>query len=119
MSDSAKEMKPAAIVGPSLREKKRKKRLSVDSGNSTSQMLCAPGEHAISDNTPSGAVPLHPSSFSSSPRGDVGSSEVDVDVASSEVSTGLDDSVHKAFLTFLFLGRFRSLFTAAFIDWLS
>lgn len=84
MSDSAKEMKPAAIVGPSLREKKRKKRLSVDSGNSTSQMLCAPGEHAISDNTPSGAVPLHPSSFSSSPRGDVGSSEVDVDVASSE-----------------------------------
>jgi hypothetical protein len=85
MSDNAKDTKPEPIMEPSV-SKKAKMRMSGDS-NSTSQIMCAPGEHAICDNTSGGAVPLHPPSFASSPRGDTGSS---VDVAFSEVSSGKD-----------------------------
>mmetsp|Transcript_1494 Transcript_1494/g.4039 ORF Transcript_1494/g.4039 Transcript_1494/m.4039 type:complete len:1072 (+) Transcript_1494:250-3465(+) len=90
MSDSGKDLKPAAIMDSSEDNRKPMAKLespaadTVDGASSSGQILCAPAdEHAISsDATATATGPLH--SFDSSPRVDAGSSEVDVDVASSE-----------------------------------
>ena len=107
MSDSAKEMKPAAVAVSSLAKKERKGRLSGDSGVSNSPILCVPGQDVISVGNVSGVAPLHPPSFSSSSRGDVGSSEVDA--ASSEVSKHEDESFGKGFILLALLRLVESL----------
>lgn len=84
MSDNTEKTSPEAAGQSSKLKEKAEISLSTDSGKNESQILCAPGEHSISDSTSNAAAPLHSPSFAPSPNADVRSSEVNA--ASSEVS---------------------------------